>query len=199
VLATKLVRSSLAIASREGMPRAPIFAMRSARHTVALFLVTAFGTGVALFGCSDADPNYGKPESIRGRTINYGTPVATTPTDGGTSSSGGGAKTPQDSFNVLYDGATVADGIKTTCTPCHATGGNGVTLFIAGNAADAYKVFQASNFKDLTLPKPKGFFTKGAHTGPALTTTQEAAAKAWSQAEIAAGGSTPIADAGGGG
>lgn len=175
-----------------------MFAMRSGRSTVALVLVTALGTGVALFGCSDGDPNYGKPESIRGRTIDYGTPVAATPTDGGGTSSGG-AKTPQDLFNVLYNGATVADGIKTTCTPCHATGGTGITLFVADGATNAYKVFQTANFKDLTLPKPHGFFTKGAHSGPALTTTQEAAAKAWSQAEIAAGGSTPIADAGGGG
>jgi hypothetical protein len=169
--------------------------MRSSRHTVALLLVTAIATGVALFACSDGDPNYGKPESIRGRTIDYGTPVATD-TDSGTTSSGG-AKTPQDLFNVLYNGATAADGIKTTCSPCHATGGTGVTLFVADGAANAYKVFQTNNFKDLALPKPKGFFTKGAHSGPALTTTQAAAATAWSKAEIAAGGSTPIADAGG--
>lgn len=172
--------------------------MRSIRHTVALFLVTGIGAGVALFACADTDPNFGKPESIRGRTIDYGTPVATD-TDAGTS--GAAPTTPQGLFNVLYNGATAADGIKTTCTPCHATGGTGGVLFVAGNATDSYKVFQDKGFKDLTIPAPHGFFTKGAHSGPALTATQQAAAKAWSAAEIAGGGTTPTpgADAGDGG
>lgn len=181
--------------SREGTTRAPLFAMRSRSFRVA-FVAGVFATvAIGLGACSDSDPRYGTPEAIKGRKVPF--PTAQT-TDPGTDTDGGGTttKTPAQLFGVLYNGATPDDALKSTCTPCHATGGNGVTLFIADSEANAYKVFQDHDYKDLTIPQPKGFFTKGAHTGPALTAAQQTAAKKWADAEKAGGGTTPTPEAG---
>jgi hypothetical protein len=166
---------------------------------VALFFVvtTCAASAVGAAGCADTDPNYGSPESIRGRSVTFPGAEPTTPEpagEGGTTT----VKTPAQLFGELYNGVGAATGIKTTCAGggCHSPAGGGVTLFVATDEAAAYVIFKEKNYKDQTLPQPKGFFTKGGHSGPALTAAQLTVAKAWAVAETAAGGgTTPVADA----
>jgi hypothetical protein len=177
--------------SREGTARAPLFAMASSVSRFVFMVALAAGVGATAGACSDSDPRYGTPEAIRGRKIPF--PAATdtdTANTGGTDAGGetGAAKTPAELFGVLYNGATAEDALKTTCAPCHTPGNIGIVFFLGTDQASAYKSFQDNNYKDLAAPKPKGFFTKGAHTGPALTPAQEAATKKWSAAEIAGAG-----------
>ena len=143
-------------------------------------------------GCADTDPKYGPPEAIRGRQIDFGIDGGTTVTP----TEGGGNQTPRQLFTPLRAS------ILLTCTPCHQAGGAGVTFFVGATEDESYATFKAHNYQDLTIPQPKGFFTKGAHTGPALTADQKTLTTNWSKAELAAGG-TPEAgaptDAGGGG
>lgn len=147
------------------------------------------GASAASVACSDTDPKYGPPEAIRGRKIDYGVEPPTTETDAGT----GGPKTPQQLFNDLY--ATIQGvGEGSKCTPCHAPGGNGITLFVGTSAEDSYAIFKSKGYQDLT--KANSFFTKKAHTGPALTPAQEALTKTWADAEGAPAGGTAT-DAGG--
>lgn len=159
---------------------------------MALFACLALGAGAAAVACSDTDPKFGPPEAIRGRKIDYGVEAPALPASdaGGTP---GGAKTPQQLFNDVY--ATITGtGEGSKCTPCHAPGGTGVTLFVGTGAADAHTIFKTKGYQDIT--KPNGFHTKGAHTGPALTADQKALAKKWADAEVAGGGATAPTDAG---
>jgi hypothetical protein len=170
-----------------------MIAMGHACSTVALFMGLMLGGSLACVACSDTDPKYGPPEAIRGRKIDYGVEApATEPADGGGGTTGG-AKTPQQLFNDVY--ATITGtGEGTKCTPCHAPGGIGVTLFVGTGAPDAYTIFKSKGYQDLT--KPNAFYTKGQHSAAPLTAAQQALTKAWSDAE-AAGGAAPPADAGG--
>lgn len=145
----------------------------------------ALGASAVSVACSDTDPNFGPPEAIRGRTIDYGIDVpATTPVDGGST---GGAKTPMEAFNDLY--ATIQGvGEGSKCTPCHAPGGTGVTLFVGTSATDAYAIFKSKGYQDIT--KPNTFYTKGQHSGSPLTPAQQTLAQAWSAAEAAGSGVT---------
>lgn len=151
------------------------------------------GAGAAAVGCSDTDPKFGPPEAIRGRKIDYGVEAPDpAPADGG--GTPGGAKTPEQLFNAVYATITgTGDGSK--CTPCHAPGGTGVTFFVGTSAADGYAIFKTKGYQDLT--KANGFYTKGAHTGPALTAEQKTLTKTWADAEVAGGGGASApADAG---
>jgi hypothetical protein len=173
-------------------------AMAHARTTIALFLGLALGAGAASVACSDTDPRYGPPEAIRGRKIDYGVdvPAATVPTtDSGTPGTPT-TVTPQELFNDLYATIQGVASEGTKCTPCHAPGGNGVTLFVGTSAVDSYGIFKAKGYQDLT--KPNTFYTKGKHTGEPLTAPQQALAKKWADAELAAGAGAGT-DAGGGG
>lgn len=172
--------------------------MAPSRFLVALLLVVSTGAAglMGAAGCADTDPNYGSPESIRGRTVVFpgADPTPAPAGEGGTTTT----KTPAQLFGELYNGAGAATGIKTTCAGggCHSPAGGGVTLFVAADEAAAYAIFKAKNYKDQTIPQPKGFFTKGGHSGPALTAAQLTVAKAWAEAETSAGGgATPVADA----
>lgn len=162
---------------------------------VAFSMSLALGAGAASVACSDTDPKYGPPEAIRGRQIDYGieAPAPEPTAEGGTTAT----KTPQDLFNDLY--ATIQGvGEGSKCTPCHAPAGTGVTFFIGTGAADAYTIFKTKGYQDIT--KPNSFYTKGSHTGPALTPAQQTLTKAWATAETAGGtggGTTTPTDAGG--
>ena len=142
--------------------------------------------------CSDTDPNYGAPEAIRGRTIDYGTPT-TAGTDAGAST---GAKTPVMAFADLY--ATFAGAATgTKCTPCHAAGGTGGKFFVATDATSSRAFFLANGYQDIA--KPNTFATKGQHSGNPLTADQKTLVKTWSDLEKAAGtGTTTTPDAGAG-
>lgn len=172
--------------------------MAPSRFTLRLlFVVTAAaGCAAAAVGCSDTDPNYGSPESIRGRKIVF--PGAVTPPAASDSGTPGVPKTAAALFGELYNGVGAAAGITATCAGagCHSPNGGGVTLFLGANEATAYAIFKEKNYKDITIPAPKGFFLKPQHSGPPLTADQATVGKAWAAAETAGGGATPVADAG---
>jgi hypothetical protein len=170
------------------------------RGRYSLFVVAvpfALAATLVAAGCTDEDPNYGPPEAIRGRMIDFGLDASTgtTPTGEG---GGGGPTTPRGLFTPLHTS------IMGTCTPCHQAGGSGTIPFVGKSEDDSYSLFKTNNFQNLTVPAPNGFFLKGLHTGPALTADQQALTKAWSAAELAGGTGTPdsgapapVADAGG--
>jgi len=171
--------------------------MATRRSTVALFFVVAAGVAAAA-GCADEDPNYGAPESIRGRTIKFpgADPVAEPATDGGVVST----KTAAQLFTDLYNGAGGSPGIKSACAGpgCHSPGGGGVTLFVGTDEASALVIFKAKGYKDIELPN--GFYKKGTNAtthaaGAAMQPPLAAIGKAWAAAETAGGGATPVADA----
>jgi hypothetical protein len=171
-----------------------MLAMVSRGTQVALFL-TVFGSvlGAALFGvgCADTDPNYGPPEAIKGREIEFGNTsggMMTTTDSGGTT-----GKSARELFTPLRASA------KNSCSPCHDPNGTktGITFFVGNDENDAYMIWKAKNYQDITAPRT--FYTRGAHTGPALTADQKTLCEQWAAAEKAGGGGTPVTDAGGGG
>ncbi|MBA3376567.1 MAG: hypothetical protein H0U00_12295 [Actinobacteria bacterium] len=184
--------------SREGTTRAPLSAMRSRNSRLSFVLAVVASTACGLSACSDTDPRYGTPEAIKGRKVPFPTGTAAeVETDADTDGGGTTQKTPQQLFGVLYNGVGGEDAVKSTCSPCHAPAGTGVTFFVGTDEASAYKIFQDKNYKDTAVPQPKGFFTKGLHTGPALTPNQQAATRKWAAAESAGGtGGTMTPDAG---
>jgi hypothetical protein len=168
--------------------------MGARRLAVVLFLLRGGSAAAAMTACSDTDPRYGPPEAIRGRQIDYGTATPTETDAGGTP---GTPKTAPQAFADLYATfAGAANGSK--CTPCHAAGGTGGKFFVATDATSSRAFFLANGYQDIT--KANTFFTKGAHSGPALTADQKTLAKTWSDAEKTAGTGTGTGtDAGGDG
>ncbi len=155
-------------------------------------MLVAASAGAAASACSDTDPNYGTPEAIRGRTIDYGTP-----TNAGTDSGGSTvAKTTVTAFADLY--ATFAGaGTGTKCTPCHAAGGTAVGKnFVATDAPSSRAYFLSAGYQDIA--KPNTFATKGQHSGNPLTAAQKTLVKTWSDLEKAAGTGTTTPEAGAG-
>lgn len=145
--------------------------------------------GIIAGGCADTDPNYGKPDAIRGRTIDYGTSSGgtTTPTD-----SGGAPRSARQLFADLH---TTFAGGSGTCLPCHNTNTGGQTPFAVPDVDASYGIFKQKMYN--VLATPNSFYTRGKHGGPELTPAQKSLTEQWSAAEAAGG--TPIADAGGGG
>ena len=167
-------------------------AMRSGCLRVAFLLLLGASVGAAATACSDTDPNYGPPESIRGRTIDYGTTTTSGTDSGGTT---GTPKTAVTAFADLY--ATFAGAANgTKCTPCHAAGGTGGKFFVATDATSSRAFFLAEGYQDIA--KPNSFATKGQHSGNPLTADQKALVKTWSDLEKAAGGGTTTPEAGAG-
>lgn len=170
--------------------------MLSSRRTFAgLFALFGVFVAGAAAGCADTDPHYGTPESIRGRKIDYGTGTAA---DVPATEAGAGA-TPRSLFSPIYKSITAGGGDSTVCTPCHGLNGQGGAPFAPPSEDAAYTYFKAQKYNDLMQPKLHSFYNKGQHTGNPLSATQKAATKLWADAENAAGGTTPPADASAGG
>lgn len=172
-----------------------IFARRRVAFLVGVVAACA-GLGAAA-GCADTDPKYGPPEAIRGREINFGNNDTTSGGPVTTADSGGGMATgPRALFAPVRK---IAQG---KCTPCHDPNGTktGNTLFVGTSEDDAYTIFKSKGYQDIA--KPNSFYTKGAHSGPALAADDQTTVKAWADAENAGGGTPDSggapADAGGG-
>lgn len=131
----------------------------------------------AAMGCSDTDPNYGPAGAIS----NY------SPIQGGTPAPAGDAATPADpktAFKAVFDATA-------NCVSCHTAGGTAATpasgdryIFYAGSADASYPLFKAKSFQLANSL----FYTKGPHSGPALSDAQKAAIDAWVKSEAAGGG-----------
>ncbi len=69
--------------------------------------------------------------------------------------------------------------VSVACGSCHVAGTSGAPIFFGANATATYPLFKARNYH---LPNSL-LVTKGAHTGPALTTEQRVAIDKWVAAE----------------
>lgn len=169
-----------------------MFAMPKARFTAALLLVVAAsGAGAcSLTGCADEDPNYGPPEGIRGRKVEFGGGGgATEPepaTDGGGTTT---VRTARQLFDDLYKSTS------SSCGSCHLSGSPpGATIFYGADANATYPLFKAKGYDKAN----SAFYTKALpHVGGSLTAEQKKLVDLWAAAE--AGGGAGAADAGGGG
>jgi len=146
------------------------------RATVAFLLVTASTALAAVTGgagCADTDPNYGPPQGIRGREIDFGTGAApATPTpEGGVTPT----KSAPEAFADLF--ATLG-----TCSGCH--GATQVPVFVKATSEDTRAEFKKEGYDTLAT---SAFYLKPQHTGPALTAAQKKLTELWSAAEAAAG------------
>jgi len=165
--------------------------MPKARFTAALLLVVAgaSATGAAGAGCADEDPNYGPPEGIRGRKVEFGggatEPEPATDGGGGTTT----VKTAKQLFDDLYRSTS------SSCGSCHLSGSPpGATIFYGADANATYPLFKAKGYDQAN----SAFYTKALpHVGGSLTADQKKLVELWVAAE--AGGGAGAADAGGGG
>ena len=165
--------------SIEGTACAPLLAMVLRRVTVVLVLLTA-GAGLAGLaggtGCADTDPNYGPPQAIRGRTIDFGTGGSTpapTPNDGGAVVP---TKPAPEAFADLF--ATLS-----TCSGCH--GATQVPVFVKATSEETRAEFKKEGYDTLTS---SAFYLKKQHSGPELTPAQKTLTELWAAAEAAAKG-----------
>ncbi|HSO38171.1 MAG TPA: hypothetical protein VLT33_36840 [Labilithrix sp.] len=146
------------------------------RVTVVLVLLTASAALAGLAGgagCSDTDPNYGPPQGIKGREIDFGTGTTpTTPTpEGGVTPT----KSAPQAFADLF--ATLG-----TCSGCH--GATQVPVFVKATAEETRAEFKKEGYDTLAS---SAFYLKPQHSGPALTAAQKKLTELWSAAEAAAG------------
>jgi len=164
--------------SVEGTARAPLRAMVLRRASVVLVLLTAFAALASLageVGCADTDPNYGPPQGIRGREIDFGTGSGS-----GTAPAGeGGAATPKGAPEAFADVfATLG-----TCTGCH--GATQVPVFVKATSELTRAEFKKQGYDTLAS---SAFYLKKQHVGPELTPAQKKLTELWAAAEAAARG-----------
>ena len=142
------------------------------RVTVVLVLLTA-GAAAAL-GCADTDPNYGPPQAIKGRTVDFGTGGTPAPaTDAGPVVA---TKPAPEAFADLF--ATLG-----TCKGCH--GATQVPVFVKATSEETRAFFKTEGYDTLTS---SAFYLKQPHLGPALTPAQKTLTELWAAAEAAAKG-----------
>jgi len=144
---------------------------------MSLGLVALVGTMVA--GCS------GPGEGVI--TFSERPSQSTSP---GSSSSGdepppapAGTGTPAGAVNPVFV-SDVYPLVSTACGACHLPGTGGAAIFFGADANATYPLFKERNYH---LPNSL-FVTRGAHTGPALTTDQRAAVDRWVAAEAGGAG-----------
>lgn len=166
-------------ASVEGTACAPLPAMVLRRTSVVLVLLTAFAVLASLaggLGCADTDPNYGPPQGIRGREIDFGTGTAPAPAPTGE----GGATTPTkgapEAFVDLF--ATLG-----TCAGCH--GAAQLPVFVKATSELTRAEFKKEGYDTLAS---SAFYLKKQHGGPELTPAQKKLTELWVAAEAAAKG-----------
>ncbi len=167
-------------------------AMPKARFTAALLILVAGSLGAAAFsltGCADEDPNYGPPEGIRGRQVDFGG-GATEPEPAGDGGGTSTVKTARELFDDLYKSTS------SSCGSCHLTGSPpGATIFYGADANATYPLFKAKGYDKAN----SAFYTKALpHVGGSLTADQKKLVDLWVAAEAGGGGAGP-ADAAGGG
>jgi hypothetical protein len=155
--------------------------MASRRFMVALLLVVATGgASAAAMGCADTDPNYGPPEAIRGRKIDFGTaaPAADAApepvTEGGTPV----VKTGRQQFTTVFAA------VQPPCGSCHLAGTSGAKIFFGPDEAATYTLFKAAGYDKAN----SAFYVKPQHLGPPLDAAQKKLVEAWVAAEAAGGG-----------
>jgi hypothetical protein len=174
--------------SFRGTARAPIEAMARNRRTLALVMMTlAAGLpgSVGSAGCQEPDPNYGSPQVLKGREVDFGTDAGAAPVPEAAPS----GKPANELFAELFVTMTDTGQAKgSTCLPCHGT--TQAPVFMAATAEETRTKFKAAGYEKLATSR---FYLKGAHTGRELTPAQKTLTQQWAAAE--AGGSAP----GGGG
>jgi hypothetical protein len=99
----------------------------------------------------------------------------TTNTGSGTTGTTTGGSTTPASFSAVYSG------LKSSCGSCHLSGAAGAPTFFGDTEATTYDNFVNQSFN--TSPSP--LVTKGQHSGPALTASQQSAVEAWVAADPA--------------
>ena len=134
----------------------------------------AAGVGSIVAGCSG--PAEGVITFSEGSSEGTATPqpsstsqTPSTPADAGTTAGPVNAVFVSDAFPA----------VNPACGSCHLAGTSGAAIFFGADANATYPLFKQRNFH---LPN-SAFVTRGAHTGPALTTDQRAAIDRWVAAE----------------
>ena len=149
------------------------------RVTVVLVLLTA-AAGLASLGggtgCADSDPNYGPPQAIKGRAVDFGTGTAPTPTSAGDGGAVVPTKPAPEAFADLF--ATLG-----TCSGCH--GATQVPVFVKATSEETRAEFKKEGYDALTT---SAFYLKKQHSGPELTPAQKTLTQLWAAAEAAAKG-----------
>ncbi len=144
------------------------------RRVSVLLVMLAAAAGVGSLagaaGCADTDPNYGPPQAIKGRVIDFG--GASTPAP----STDGGAVVPTtksapDAFADLF--ATLG-----TCSGCH--GATQMPVFVKATSEQTRAEFLKEGYATLTS---SAFYLKKQHSGPELTAAQKNLTQLWSAAE----------------
>ena len=78
---------------------------------------------------------------------------------------------------------TVQPILEGTCKTCHQAGGAGPPFLAPTGERDLYMTVKGWPGLVGSTPESSKIYTKGMHTGPALTMTQAKAVKAWLEAE----------------
>jgi mono/diheme cytochrome c family protein len=159
------------------------------RVTIGLVLLNAalaVAASLGSAGCADTDPNYGPPQGIKGREVDFGTgPAPATPApnvEGGVTPT---TKSAPEAFAELF--ATLG-----TCSGCH--GAAQVPVFVKATAEDTRAEFKKQGYDTIATSR---FYLKPQHTGPGLTAAQKKLTETWSAAEAASGTAGGV-DGGGG-
>ena len=143
------------------------------RRVTVLFVLLTASAGLASLagatGCADTDPNYGPPQAIKGREIDFGgasTPAPTTD---------GGAVVPTKSAPAAFADLFATLG---TCSGCH--GAAQVPVFMKATSEQTRAEFLKEGYDTLTSSI---FYLKKQHSGPELTPAQKTLTQLWSAAE----------------
>jgi cytochrome c553 len=147
------------------------------RVTVLLVLLTAAAGLAGLAGgtgCADTDPNYGPPQAIKGREIDFG--GGSTPAPAADAGPVVATKSAPEAFADLF--ATLA-----TCSGCH--GMAQAPVFVKATSEETRAEFLKEGYDTLTS---SAFYLKKPHSGPELTAAQKTLTQLWSAAEAKAKG-----------
>jgi hypothetical protein len=147
----------------------------------------------ALGACSDAEPEFGLPSAIKGKSPVGGSGTSATPAPSGTPA-------PTGSAGEQLFLSTVEPAVKAQCGTgtCHIEAGS-FGKFFGATAQESYGLFKGRNFHTAPNFRDKGQPGAPAHQGGTLSDDNRAKFSQWMTAEQGGGATPAPADAGGDG